>query len=87
MPTFSNPSEMFSARDENVRCRIRALNKLLGFGIEGEVWEIVALQVRADGQKSAISFVTTAVPFVALRIPKVPFRTPFSFLCKCVTFT
>jgi hypothetical protein len=24
---------MFSARDENVRCRIRALNKLLGFDL------------------------------------------------------
>jgi hypothetical protein len=44
-PKFTNPPEMSSAGVVNGRC----LYKLLGLGIEGEVWEVIALEVRAGG--------------------------------------
>jgi hypothetical protein len=47
-PRFTNPPEMSSAGFETGRCRITAI-RLLGSGIEGEVWEVIALEVRADG--------------------------------------
>jgi hypothetical protein len=48
-PRFINPSEMSSAGVEAGRCRYHSLCRLLGFGIEGEVWEVIAFKVRADG--------------------------------------
>jgi hypothetical protein len=47
-PRFTNPSEMSSAGFEAGRCSYQSLYRLLGFGIEGEVWEVIALKVRAD---------------------------------------
>jgi hypothetical protein len=47
-PRSTNPSEMFSVGMLNVRCCITAY-RLLGLGIEGEVWEVIALEGKGDG--------------------------------------
>jgi hypothetical protein len=43
-PRFEKPPEMSSEEIKTGRCHM-----LLGFGIEGEVWEVIAVKVRADG--------------------------------------
>jgi hypothetical protein len=46
---FIKPSEISSAVAEIGRCRITAVISCWDSGIEGEVWEVIAVEVRADG--------------------------------------
>jgi hypothetical protein len=47
-PRLTNPSEMPPAGAETGRC-YHSFYRLLGFGLESEIWEVIALEVRADG--------------------------------------
>jgi hypothetical protein len=55
--------------------------------LEDEVWEVIALEVRADGWKIHISFVTTLVLFLVLQKSKLPCSKPFICLCNYIRFT
>jgi hypothetical protein len=65
-----------------------SLRRLLGFWTEGEEWEVVALEVRADGWKICNFFVTTPVSYLVLQNSKLYFSKPISLpLQLCIRFT
>jgi hypothetical protein len=55
--------------------------------MKGEVREVIALEVRGIAEKSAISFMTTLIPFLVLWNKKLPFIKHYfclvqlAFLC------
>lgn len=48
-PVFTNPSELSFARSCEWKMPYHSFYRLLGFRIEGEVWEVIALKMRVDG--------------------------------------
>jgi hypothetical protein len=51
-----------------------SLYRLLGFGIEGEVWEVIALEVRVDGRKIRHYFLDNSGPISGVMELKVAFQ-------------
>jgi hypothetical protein len=48
-PRFTNPSERVLCRSWDWKMLHHSLYRLLGLGMEGEMWEVIALKVRMDG--------------------------------------
>jgi hypothetical protein len=63
-----------------------SLYRLLGFGIDGEVWEVTDFKVRVDSWK-ILHFMTTLVLFLVLQNSKLPLSKPPSCPCNCIRFT
>jgi hypothetical protein len=51
-----------------------SLYRLLGFGIEREVWEVIALEVRADGWRIRHFFRDNSDPISGVTELKVAFQ-------------
>jgi hypothetical protein len=63
-----------------------SLYSLLGFWIQGEVWEVNALKVKSDGWKIHHFLMITVVQLLVLWNSKLSFSKHFSCLCNCVRF-
>jgi hypothetical protein len=60
---------------------------LFGFGEEGVLGQILAVEVGFDGLEIRMFLVITLVPFLVLRNSKFSLTTPFSCFCSRIRLT